>query len=267
MDEKKLIRLTDILKDLQSVVLAYSGGVDSTFLLRMMKFSGIDFIAVTGSSEIRPRVDLETAEKMVQEFGVEHIVIKTEELSGEEFTSNTPDRCFFCKDELFGKLTRMALSRKFKMIADGSIGDDLLDYRPGNRALEKYKVRSPLIEAGLMKEEVRGFSRRLGLPTWNKPSSACLATRIPYGQRITTGTLGRIEKAEELIRSFGYGQVRVRDHAGIARIEVSEELVETFVRPEVRKNIAESLKAMGFTFVSLDLEGFRSGSMNRLLKK
>jgi uncharacterized protein len=207
------------------------------------------------------------AKKMITGLGIEHRVIKTDELSIEEFVSNTPERCFFCKDELFKKLAAIASSEGYNYLLDGSNTDDKLDYRPGMRAAAKYHVRSPLIEAGLSKKEIRELSSQLGLSTWNKPSSPCLASRFPYGQRITKDALKRIEEAEEFLRGLGFQEVRVRDHDMVARIEVNEKEINLLLTPENRRLVSEKLKFLGYSFVSLDLDGYRMGSMNRILEK
>jgi uncharacterized protein len=263
----KLTNLVEILKDMQSAVLAYSGGVDSTLLLKALQVSCIRTLAITAVSDITPHNDLLMAKKMTAGLRIEHRVIKTDELSIEEFVSNTPERCFFCKDELFKKLAAIASSEGYNYLLDGSNTDDKLDYRPGMRAAAKYHVRSPLIETGLSKKEIRELSCRLGLSTWNKPSSPCLASRFPYGQRITKDALKRIEEAEEFLRGLGFQEVRVRDHDMVARIEVNEKEINLLLTPENRRLVSEKLKFLGYSFVSLDLDGYRMGSMNRILEK
>ena len=265
--KEKLTHLIEILKKMQSAVLAYSGGVDSTFLLKALQISGIKTLAVTAVSETTPSGDIFMAKKMTSEFGMEHRIIKTEELSIEKFVMNTPDRCFFCKDELFKKLSDIASSEGYKFVLDGSNIDDVSDYRPGRKAATKYKVRSPLIEAGITKKEVRGLSKQHSLPTWDKPSSPCLSSRVPYGQRITKEALRRVEKAEDFIRSLGFHEIRVRDHNGSARIEVGEDEIGLLLMPEKRKIISKTLKSLGYTFISVDLDGYKTGSMNRMIGK
>lgn len=265
MIDTKLKNLLEILKKMQSAVLAYSGGVDSTFLLKALQLSGIRALAVTAVSEITPHNDLQTAKSMAKEFEIEHRIIETDELSSEEFVRNTPERCFYCKDALFKNLTDVALSEGYTFILDGSQLDDTSDYRPGKEAAKKHNVRSPLIEAGLSKRQVRELSRQLGILFWDRPSSPCLATRFPYGQRITREALKRVENAEEFLRDFGFHEIRVRDHGGIARIEVGEDEIDLMLNLAKRKMISMTLKALGYTFVSLDLEGYRSGSMNRTI--
>lgn len=267
MKDNKLAKLIEILKEVESAVLAYSGGVDSTFLLKALQLSGEKTLAVTAFSEITPRNDLHTAKKMAAELGIEHRIINTDELSIEEFVNNTPERCYFCKDERFKKLTNIAKSEGYKFLLDGSNMDDTLDYRPGKKAALIYNVRSPLIEAGLSKKEVRELSRELGLSTWDKPSSPCLFTRFPYGQRVTKEALKRVDTAEEFLIEMGFHEVRVRDHNGVARIEVEEGEIDFLLVPERRRLISERLRSFGYKFVSLDLEGYRTGSMNRVLEE
>jgi uncharacterized protein len=267
MMDTKLTRLVEILKDMQSAVLAYSGGVDSTLLLKALRISGIKTLAITAVSDITPHGDLLIAEKMTAELGIEHRIIETDELSIEEFVSNTSERCFFCKDKRFKLFADLTISEGYAFLLDGSNVDDSLDYRPGMRAAATYHVRSPLTEAGLSKKEVREISRQLGLQTWDKSSSPCFASRFPYGQRITKYALKRIEVAEEFLRGLGFKEVRVRDHDMVARIEVGEKEISRFLTPENRSLISEKLKFFGYKFVSLDIDGYRMGSMNRMLEK
>jgi uncharacterized protein len=262
----KLTHLINILKEMQSAVLAYSGGVDSTFLLKAMQLSDIRALAVTAVSEIMPRCEVLSAKKMAKEIGIKHMIIETHELSNKKFVSNTSERCFVCKDIRFKKLKEIATSEGYRLVLDGSNSNDLDDYRPGRKAAMKYNIRSPLIEAGLSKMEIRKFSKQLGLSTWDKPSSPCLSTRFPYGQRITKEALKRVESAEDFLRSLGFNEIRLRDHGSIARIEVEEDKIWLLLIPEKRKIISEKLKSLGYKFVSLDLDGYKSGSLNRGLK-
>jgi uncharacterized protein len=266
MINSKLVKLIEILKDMESAVLAYSGGADSTFLLKTLQISGIRTLAITANSDITPPHDLLTAKRMAAELGIEHCMVETDELSMEEFIRNTPERCFFCKNELYKKLTDIAASEGYKVLLDGSNIDDTLDFRPGTESAAKYKVRSPLIEAGLSKKEIRELSRQFGLSTWDRPSSPCLSSRIPYGQRITKEALQRVEKAEDFLREIGFREVRVRDHNSVARIEVGEEEIDLVLIQEKRKLISEKLKSLGYRFVSLDLAGYKMGSMNRMIE-
>ncbi len=262
--EDKLERLIGILKGMEGALLAYSGGVDSTFLLKMLRLSGIKAIAVTSQSPTVPPHDLEDAGRMAREIGVEHRVIETSEMEDENFTANSPDRCFHCKDELFKKLRAIADAEGFSVVVDGANLDDTDDFRPGMRAAEAHGVRSPLIEAGLRKAEIREASRELGLDTWEKPSSACLSSRIPYGTPITLESLKRVEKGEKVLREMGFTALRVRDHGAIARIEVPGEQMREVL--DKKDALISRLREAGFKFVCLALEGLRSGSMNRLIE-
>ena len=264
---RKFNDLLSTLRNAESAVLAYSGGVDSSFLLKAMKLSGIRFLAVTAFSETMPEKDLNDAVSFAKEINVKHHIIHTDELSNESFVSNPPDRCFFCKEDLFKKLRKIAKDNNYEHIFDGTNTDDLSDYRPGIKAAALYGVKSPLAESGFSKGDIRSMSRELGLSTWDHPSSPCLSSRFPYGRRITISGLRQVEKAEEYLRELGLREVRVRNHGEIARIEVNEKNITTFLEPENRRKITKALKAMGFSFVALDLEGYISGSMNRSLKK
>ena len=264
---RKFDDLLSSLRLAESAVLAYSGGVDSSFLLKAMAVSGIRFLAVTAFSETMPEKDFNHALSFAKETGVEHLIIHTDELSNESFVSNPPDRCFFCKEELFRKLREIAAERSSEHLFDGTNIDDLSDYRPGLKAAALYGVRSPLAESGFAKEDIRRMSRELGLSTWDRPSSPCLSSRFPYGRRITISGLRQVEQAEEFLREFGLQEVRVRNHGDIARIEVSEKDMQVLLATDNRRKITEALKALGFSFVSLDLEGHISGSMNRALGK
>jgi uncharacterized protein len=258
--------LLALLQKSRSAVLAFSGGVDSSFLLAAMKKADMRILAVTAISETMPRKDREVCASIIRELGVDHRFIETSELSNESFVSNTPERCFFCKDELFRKLKVIADEAGFDYVFDGSNSDDLEDYRPGRRAASLHGVRSPLSELGLSKDEIRSFSKELGLKTWDRPSSPCLSSRIPYGRRITPEALTRVERAEEFIISLGVREVRVRDYGDSARIEVKEEDMPLLLSPAKRRLVTEGLRSLGYSFVSMDLEGYRSGNMNRMLE-
>jgi uncharacterized protein len=261
--DQKFSSLITRLKDAPSALLAFSGGVDSSFLLRALKISGIPFIAITGKSETVPEKAIQQAVSFALQEDVQHRVIETGELQNESFLNNPPDRCFFCKQDLFMRMQKIAEKECFDAVFDGSNADDLKDFRPGRRAAQMYGVQSPLAEAGLSKGEIRQLSKTLGLDTWNKPSSPCLSSRFPYGQRITLPRLRRVEQAEDYLRSIGIGTVRVRLHNDVARIEVAEH--EMVLLLKNRQDVSDRLKSLGFIFVSLDLEGFRSGSLNRVL--
>lgn len=262
---KKLTRLIEILKDMENAILAFSGGVDSTFLLKALKLSGIRVLAVTAYSETMPEHDFIDAKKMAEEIGIAHKIIETSELEIEDFIKNPQDRCFYCKDELFRKLKEIASANGYGFVLDGSNLDDMNDWRPGRKAAVKHGVRSPLVEAGFTKDDIREVSRELGLSTWDRPSSPCLSSRIPYGQRITKDDLRRVAMAEGFLRAIGFHEIRVRDHGETARIEVSEEEIPKILDSSIRKAVIEKLKSVGYKFISLDLEGYRSGSMNRVL--
>lgn len=261
--DRKLTSLIARLKDVPSALLAFSGGVDSSFLLKAMKIADIPFLAITGKSETVPEKDLKQAISFALQEGVSHRVILTGALQDESFLNNPPDRCFFCKQDLFQRMRQIAEEERCELLFDGSNADDLKDFRPGIQAAQVYGVQSPLAEAGLSKDEIRQLSRELGLETWDRPSSPCLSSRFPYGQRITLPLLRRVEEAEGYLKSIGIKVVRVRIHNDVARIELPEHEMDLLLKN--RQAVAERLKSIGFSFVSLDLEGFRSGSLNRVL--
>lgn len=256
--------LEKILKGLRSALIAFSGGVDSSYLLYKAKEAlGKKVLAVTALSETYQPDEAERARRVAAEIGAEHIFIQTRELDLKEFAANPPQRCFYCKKELFTRLKELAGERNLAWVCDGANADDLFDFRPGHRAARMLGVKSPLLEAGLGKEDIRNLSREAGLKTWNLPAAACLASRIPYGEEITEEKLKRIAAAEKYLKDLGFELLRVRLHNNMARIEVEEGELEKVV--EKRKEIAGYFKALGFTYVSLDLEGYRSGSMNEAL--
>jgi pyridinium-3,5-biscarboxylic acid mononucleotide sulfurtransferase len=261
----KLHRLTGILKRMQSALLAYSGGVDSSFLLKVLHLSGIRTLAVTAASEIIPYQEVLSAKKFARELGIKHKVIHLKLLSEEKFMRNTPDRCFVCKEMLFRSLSALAASEGYQILLDGSTADDADDYRPGTKAAVKHHVRSPLAEAGFSKDEIREYSRRLCLQTWDKPSSPCLATRIPYGSIITGKALKRIDKSEAFLRSLGFREIRVREHDCVARIEAGKSEMDSLFTAANRGIISNALKSFGYAYVSLDLDGYARGSLNRIL--
>lgn len=260
--------LRSLLAGMEGAVLAYSGGVDSSVLLRAAaEIMGPNLVAVTAISETYPPGELDPAKQFAAALNARHVVLSTGELARDEFIRNAPDRCYHCKRELFGKLRQMADSEGFPFILDGSNADDLHDYRPGRTAAREHAVRSPLAEAGLTKQDVRSLARRMNLPMWNKPSLACLSSRIPYGTRITPDLLRNIQAAEDIVRAAGIGQVRVRHHGDMARIEVAQDDVLRLAHEGVRMKIVAAFKELGYTYVCLDLEGYRTGSMNETLDR
>jgi uncharacterized protein len=264
----KLEKLKTILGETGGVVIAFSGGVDSTFLLRVAAdVLGDRCLAVTAMSSTYPSREYREALELAKSFGARHKSVTSEELDIPEFADNPPDRCYFCKRELLEKLVEIARREGMEFVAEGSNVDDEGDFRPGMRAVAELGVKSPLKEAGLGKEDIRELSRRMGLPTWNKPSFACLSSRFPYGTRITKRRLKMVETAEEKIRDLGFLQVRVRYHNEIARIEVGTEDMDKFLNPELRREINRALKEAGFKYVTLDLQGYRTGSMNEVLSE
>jgi pyridinium-3,5-biscarboxylic acid mononucleotide sulfurtransferase len=252
-----------VLRKYKRVLLAYSGGVDSTFLLHeaIKELGRENVLAVTAVSETYPAGELKQAKKIVKKLGARHMIIRTNELKNRKFALNPAERCFYCKDELFSKLSALAGKNKMTLI-DASNYSDLSDYRPGNRAAKKWKVRSPLREARLTKEKIRKLSRKAGLPTWNMPAQACLASRLPYGTEITSVKLRKIEKAEAFIRALGFKNIRVRDHGVVARIEVDRELVKKAVSGAAAGRISAYLKRLGWNYVTVDVDGYRTGSLN-----
>jgi uncharacterized protein len=264
--EQKWDRLKTLLRGMKCAVLAYSGGVDSSLLLRAAaEVMGPHLIAVTAVSETYPPGELEAAEEFARTLGVTHRILHTQELASEEFARNSPERCYFCKKELYGKLKKIAETEEIFCILDGSNTDDLDDYRPGRKAAEEFSVRSPLVETGLSKSDVRELARFLNIPAWDKPSLACLSSRIPYGMRITPDIIETVKTAEDHLRFLGLRQVRVRHHGDIARIEIEREAFGQLLSNEAVEKITTALKGLGYTYVCLDLEGYRTGSMNAAL--
>ena len=261
---EKLNVLRGLLKKLNGAVIAYSGGVDSTFLAVVAhEVLGDRALAVTAVSPTYSRRELNEAKDLAARFGLRHLIIETDEFADPHFRANPPDRCYYCKLALFRRLRRLADEEGLSAVLDGSNLDDLADHRPGHRAARELGIRSPLREVGFTKEEIRRYSKELGLPTWDKPAYACLATRLPYGSEITPEKLARIEAAEEYLRSLGFREVRLRDHSPVARLEVGRaEMEEAWRR---RAEIAARLHGLGYPYVTLDLDGFRQGSMNAVL--
>lgn len=261
-------RLREIFRELDSVIVAYSGGVDSSYVAYVANAElGPRAVCITGQSASLPEYQRAEIDSVVQKFGFQHEVIQTEELENPGYSANNPDRCFFCKDELYTKLESVARTRGVKCIVDGSTVDDLGDYRPGRRAASQHAVRSPLIEAGLTKSEVRELSRRATLPTWDKPASPCLSSRIAYGTTVTIERLSKVDRGEEILREFGFREFRVRHHDQLVRIEIAPAEMDRVLRKDLIDELARRFRQLGFKYVTLDLEGFRSGSMNEVLDR
>lgn len=266
--DMKYEKLQSILKDLESVVIGFSGGVDSTFLLKVAKDTlGEDVLAITARSSTYPEREFSEAKEYAKDLNAKHEVIVSEELDIEGFSSNPIDRCYHCKNELFSKIQKVAKEKGYKYVLDGSNLDDTGDYRPGMKAAKELGVRSPLKEAEMTKEDIRELSKRFNLPTWNKPAFACLSSRFPYGNEITKDKLSMVEKAEEYIRTLGVIQVRVRHHENIARIEVDPKERKKFFDLDLMDNVGKALSDFGFAYITLDVLGYRSGSMNEVLSE
>lgn len=266
--ESKQEKLFGILRSLGRVIVAYSGGTDSAFLAwAAHRVLGENALAVTADSPSLPESHKRDAEELARAIGLRHQYLETREFDNPDYVRNDPDRCFYCKDELFTRLEELGRSLGIPHIVYGVNLDDLGDHRPGHKAAHLHRVGMPLVEAGLTKAEIRELSRRAGLPTWDRPASACLASRIPYGTPVTVEAVKLIERGEEALHALGFRQCRVRYHGDLVRLEIATEELPRALTPEMARRFVEIFKPLGFHYVTLDLEGYRQGSLNEALRR
>lgn len=262
----KLSALKDNFREMTSVIIAYSGGVDSAFMATVANdVLGVKALAITAKSPSLAKSELRNAVLLGEKLGLNHRVIETKEVQRRDYRANTSNRCFYCKDELYDRLANIARNENLLWVANGTNSDDLKDFRPGLNAAKKYSVRSPLVEVGLSKSEIRLLSKEMGLSVWDKPAQACLSSRVPYGTTVTVEVLESISAAEEYLHNLGISQIRVRHHGNMARIEIEPKDFHILVDGDARNNVIKFFKSIGYIYITLDLEGFRSGSLNEVM--
>ena len=266
--EVKEADLRSLMREMQTVLVAYSGGVDSSYLaLIAAQELGENAQCIIGISPSVSQIQRDEADKIAEQFKFRYEKISTEELADSNYLANPTNRCYFCKSELYGKLSELAENRKIEFILDGTNADDVGDHRPGRQAAQEKNVRSPLVEVGLTKDEIRQLSKKHNLPTWDKPASPCLSSRIAYGIPVSIERLSKVEKGEEILRLLGFNEFRVRFHGELVRLEIAPDEMEKALQKEMTDKLAGEFKRLGFKYVTLDLHGYRTGAMNEVLKK